>query len=61
MLNKKDYRITRLGLFISGFLEVVDGLTTMICSVFRKSGTSFAFRFSAYDSMRRVRKLIEKQ
>lgn len=34
----------RLYFFINGFLQVIDGITFMIMSVFNKPGTQFNYR-----------------
>lgn len=47
----------RLYFFINGFLQVIDGLTYMIMSVFNKPGTQFNFKYFAnkiYDRIKNI-------
>jgi len=57
----KSSRPTRMFYFINGLLQIVDGLTYVFCSVFRRAGTYFSLNHSINETQRALKARIAER
>jgi len=52
-------RPTRMFYFINGLLQIVDGITYIFCSPFRRAGTYFSLTHSIHNTQKQLKERIE--